>query len=106
MSPTYPFGGFVLNINVATQAHRDPKDLGLCLVLTIGQYSGGELCLYEPGLVMRLRDGDMVLFCSGGITHFNLHYEGTRASLVLHSDYAGKGWAENRNHWIDNEFFF
>jgi hypothetical protein len=72
--------------------------------LVIGQFAGGELCLFEPGLVMPLRNGDMVVFPSRSITHFNLHYEGTRASVVLHSDYAGKGWAENRNDWADNEF--
>jgi hypothetical protein len=49
---------------------------------------------------MRLGNGDMALFPSGRTTHFNLHYKGTRASLVLHSDGAGRKWAENRNHWI------
>ena len=103
-SPAYPFGGFVLNINVVTQAHRDAKDFDICLVLVIGQHVGGELCLFEPGLVMPLQEGDMVAFPSGKITHFNLHYEGTRASVILHSDYAGKAWAETRNGWMNNKF--
>jgi len=94
----------VLNINVVTQSYCDPKDLRVCLVLVIGQHMGGELCLFEPGLVLRLRNGDMVLFPSGHITHFNLHYKGLRASLVLHSDGAGKAWADNRNKWMGHEY--
>ena len=44
-----PFIGLVINLNVATVAHRDSKDDGVCLVLAIGDYDGGELVLYEPG---------------------------------------------------------
>jgi hypothetical protein len=103
-SPVHPFGGFVLNINVITRCHRDVKDLSVCLVLVIGDHVGGELCLLEPGLVLRLRNGDMALFPSGHVTHFNLHYKGIRASLVLHSDRAGKAWADNRNGWIGHNY--
>ena len=103
-SPAHPFGGFVLNINVVTRAHRDVKDLRVCLVLVIGNHVGGELCLVEIGLAIRLRSGDMALFPSGRITHFNLHYKGIRASLVLHSDYAGQQWAEDRNGWIGHGY--
>jgi hypothetical protein len=104
VSPAHPFGGFVLNINVVTGAHRDVKDLELCLVLAVGNHTGGELCLVEPGLVLRLRNGDMAIFPSGRLTHFNLHYQGTRASVVLHSDYAGKIWGENRMGWQHHNF--
>lgn len=103
-SPVHPFSGFVLNINVVTRCHRDPKDLRICLVLVIGHHVGGELFLVELGLVLRLRNGDMTLFPSGRITHGNLHYKGIRASLVLHSDGAGRVWADNRNHWAGHEY--
>lgn len=103
-SPAHPFSGFVLNLNVVTRSHRDVKDYSICLVLVIGQHVGGELCLVEPGLVLRLQNGDAVIFPSGKITHFNLHYQGTRASIVLHSDRAGKAWADDRNSWIGHEY--
>ena len=106
VSPAHPFGGFVLNLNVVTRAHRDVKDLCMCLVLVIGNHVGGELCLVEPGWVLRLRNGDMVLFPLGRLTHFNLHYQGIRGSLVLHSDYAGKAWANDRNGWMGHKYFF
>jgi hypothetical protein len=104
-SPVHPFTGFVLNINVVTRAHRDPKDLNkICLVLVIGDHIGGELCLIEPGLVLPLGSGDIIVFPSGLITHFNLHYQGTRASLVLHSDGAGKQWVEDKMGWMDHNY--
>ncbi|PIL34484.1 hypothetical protein GSI_03261 [Ganoderma sinense ZZ0214-1] len=49
-SPSHPFAGFVLNLNICAKVHRDVKDDKLCLVLPIGSFVGGELCLYEPGL--------------------------------------------------------
>ncbi|KAI1785027.1 hypothetical protein LXA43DRAFT_860474, partial [Ganoderma leucocontextum] len=73
-SPCYPFAGFVLNFNVATKGHRDSGDLKACLVIPIGTFQGGELCLVEPGLVLPLRSGDCVAFPSCEITHFNLPY--------------------------------
>ncbi|KAH9964003.1 hypothetical protein BJV74DRAFT_716264, partial [Russula compacta] len=74
VSPSYPFCGIVLNINVTTAVHRDFKDLKICLVMDVGDHVGGELCLVEPGIVLRMRNGDMALFPSNRITHFNLHY--------------------------------
>ncbi|KAI1782301.1 hypothetical protein LXA43DRAFT_862601, partial [Ganoderma leucocontextum] len=73
-SPCHPFAGFVLNFNIATKGHRDGKDLKACLVIPIGSFDGGELCLVEAGLVLPLRSGDAVVFPSCDITHFNLTY--------------------------------
>ena len=101
-SPAHPFTGFVVNINVSTQAHRDGKDLEACMVLDIGDHEDGDLVLYEPGVVLPLRNGDMVIFFSNRFTHFNLDFCGKRASLVLHSDAAGLEWVKNRNGWEDN----
>ncbi|KAF8074194.1 hypothetical protein FPV67DRAFT_1359214, partial [Lyophyllum atratum] len=54
LSPAYPFGGFVLNINVTTLIHRDYQDLKLCMVIvaTDKDCEGGDLCLEEPGLAL------------------------------------------------------
>jgi hypothetical protein len=43
--------------------------------------------------------GDVVIFPSGHITHFNLDYEGTRCSLVMFMDKQGDEWVKNRNGW-------
>lgn len=97
-----PFLGLVINLNVVTAAHRDSKDDSFCLVLAIGDFEGGELVLYEPGLVIPLCNGDFVIFPSCTLTHFNLHYKGRRASIVLHTDKEMTKWLEQRNGWSSN----
>ena len=77
----------------------DSQDDDLCVVLPFGDWKGGELCLYESGLVLELRPGDVVMFPSNHITHFNLHMEGYRGSLVLSTDSHMKGWIKDRNGW-------
>ena len=103
--PLAPWSSLVINFNVATLAHRDPKDEHICCVLVIGDCKGGDLCLYEPGLVIPLQSGDFVAFKSGDITHFNLHFQGERVSFVFHTDREMKSWKEDRNGWIVNVHF-
>ncbi|TFK79589.1 hypothetical protein K466DRAFT_465735, partial [Polyporus arcularius HHB13444] len=73
-SPSYPFSGFVLNLNACTKVHRDAKALHACLVMAFGEFDDGELCLVEPGFVVDLRSGDMTVFQSNKVSHFNLRY--------------------------------
>lgn len=102
----YPFLSVVVNLNAATLAHRDRKDKGLCVVIAIGNFENGELCLYEPGLVVPLCSGDIIVFPSARITHYNTHYSGCRASIVLHTDVEIDKWTHGqRNGWQDNLYF-
>jgi len=103
-SPAYPFSGVVVNANVATRGHRDPGDDEICMIITIAQCTGGAIVLYELGLIIVTRSGDGVIFRSTDLTHFNLDFNGLRASLVLHSDKAGNRWDKNANGWIHNDF--
>lgn len=101
----YPFAGYVLNFNIESNIHRDFKDLNsLCVAIPFGTFTGGALALLEPGLVIPVQAGDMILFNSADTTHFNLPYAGVRGSLILHSDSAGQQWVENRNQWDVNVF--
>ena len=105
-SPVHPFVGLVINLNAVTRAHRDSKDDTMCLVLALGDFEGGDLCLYEPGLVVPLRPGHFIIFPSARITHFNIHYSGCRASIVLHTDGEIDKWTHGqRNGWEDNVYF-
>ena len=97
MCPAYPFSSFVINFNVSTGVHHDVNDLAACLVMAIGDCTGGELCLVEPSIIIPLQSGDLVVFPSFQISHFNMHYKGQRASLVLHSDKHGHKYAMDRN---------
>ncbi|KIM54099.1 hypothetical protein SCLCIDRAFT_137469 [Scleroderma citrinum Foug A] len=60
--PFSPMASLVVNINVRTEAHRDVFDKELCLVMPVGEFSGGELVMVEQGLVFLLRNGDVMLF--------------------------------------------
>ncbi|TFK59405.1 hypothetical protein BDN72DRAFT_905877 [Pluteus cervinus] len=101
VSPASPFSGFVINLNAVTQAHRDWNDQSICVVTVISDpdCEGGELVLVEPGLVLDLKCGDMVIFPSSQLSHFNLHFKGIRASVVCHSDKYATSWLADRNGW-------
>jgi len=98
-SPAFPFSGLVVNLCVSTDGHRDLKDKRICVVIPFGEWEGGEICLYELGLVIKLKAGDILIFPSCDITHFNLHFFGLRGSLVLHSDRQGDSWIKDHNGW-------
>ncbi|KAL0954397.1 hypothetical protein HGRIS_003381 [Hohenbuehelia grisea] len=98
-SPVFPFSGVVVNLNVQTTLHIDGQDTVMCLVLAIGEFSGGDLCLLEAGLRVEVRNGDWIVFDSKNISHFNMPYVGRRASFVLHSDKAGERWVKEHNGW-------
>ncbi|KAJ6542472.1 hypothetical protein DFH09DRAFT_1089025 [Mycena vulgaris] len=98
-SLAHPFGGFVINVRVSTRGHRDGGDKLFCVVIPFGNWTGGELVMYEPGCVFRPRPWDAIIFPSCQITHFNLTFEGVRLSLVLHSDKYGDGWVQDQNGW-------
>ncbi|KAJ6471374.1 hypothetical protein C8R45DRAFT_1104347 [Mycena sanguinolenta] len=98
-STAYPFGGFVLNLRVATSAHRDHGDKDLCVVIPFGIFEGSQLCLHEVKLKFDLKMGDVLIFPSCDLTHFNMHFSGKRGTLVLHSDRQGDGWVKDCRGW-------
>ncbi|TFK58677.1 hypothetical protein BDN72DRAFT_781767 [Pluteus cervinus] len=101
--PAYPFTGLVLNLCVSTSAHKDINDESLCVVVPFGnKWTGGELCLFEPGLVVDLQPGDVIVFPSSQITHFNAHMNGERGSFVLYSDKKMGDWVKEANGWEDH----
>jgi len=53
----------------------------------------------ELGLRLTMHNGDMVLFRSRELSHFNMHFTGERVSVVFHNDSAGDLWVKHRNHW-------
>jgi hypothetical protein len=96
---TYPFASFVINIQAVTKAHLDAEDKVLCVVIPFGSWEGGQLVLHEAGVVLDLVMGDVVIFLSGRLTHFNLDFKGRRCSLVMFTDRHGDEWVKNRNGW-------
>jgi hypothetical protein len=103
-SPAHPFGGFVINISACTDAHADVGDKLLCVVIPFGRFTGGELVLHELGLVFRMQPGDVLIFPSWKINHYNLHFQGIRVSIVMHTDKHGDQWVEDANKWVHHVF--
>lgn len=99
----YPFAGFVINFNITTLVHRDWKDKEVCIVFQFSSddLQGGELCLVEPGISIRMRNGDGVIFRSSQISHFNTDFVGKRMSMVFHSDRELECWRKDRNGWLN-----
>ncbi|KAG6914769.1 hypothetical protein DXG01_015441 [Tephrocybe rancida] len=98
-SPVHPFGGFVVNIAACSNGHKDSMDRLICVIIAFGCWTGGDLCLKEAGVALKLDHANAVIFQSGKITHFNTHYEGYGVSFVLHSDTMGEGWVYDLNGW-------
>ncbi|KAJ7122258.1 hypothetical protein C8R44DRAFT_591344, partial [Mycena epipterygia] len=73
-SMAYPFGGFVINVSFSTRGHCDRFNKLFCIVIPFGEWTGGELGLFEPGFLFRLRPWDALIFPSCDITHFNLPF--------------------------------
>lgn len=99
MSAASPFTGFVSNIAPCTLIHRDRDLKDLCMDYTSGNFSGGELVLYQARLVVQFRAGTGGGFASHSLDHFNLEYKGNRGSVIMHTERCGSTWLEGRNGW-------
>ncbi|KAG8707909.1 hypothetical protein FRC08_000220 [Ceratobasidium sp. 394] len=112
LGPTYtlgssPFCMTVLNIQAASRGHRDKSDQydTVCLVYSLGVFTGGDLCVYEPGAVIPLLPGTFAAIRSKRNVHFNLDYVGNRFSFVFTSDGALERWDQHRNGWVSLQPF-
>lgn len=94
----------VVNLCVMTNGHRDHGDKKWCATFTIGQFEGGQICFHESGFVFDSRPGDLLVFQSQKETHFNLHLNGIRSSVVFHSDRTMDLWADNYNRWSSHVY--
>ncbi|KAJ7705288.1 hypothetical protein B0H17DRAFT_920161, partial [Mycena rosella] len=101
-SPVYPFAGFMMNFRVVTDAHKDSKDAKWCLIILVKDGEEGQLCLHELGLKVDGQTGNILIFPSCWVTHFNLHFQGHQISLVLHTDKEGDEWVKDGGGWGDH----
>lgn len=87
----YKFGSWhmaALNVNVAVTPHADKEDHleGICCVIALGDFDGGELCFPSKLVCVKMRHGTIVLFHSAQYEHVVSRFIGTRFSIVLFSD--------------------
>ena len=75
------------------------SSISMFLTLIHQDYQDLKLCLEKPGISLQLQNGDVVIFTSSKLSHFNTHFKGKQASLVFHSNISSKAWVEKRNGW-------
>ncbi|CAJ0912680.1 1731_t:CDS:2 [Entrophospora sp. SA101] len=53
-----------INFNTLTDLHHDVKDFnnGLCVVVPLGEFEGGELVFPEINLLVELKQGNIIYF--------------------------------------------
>ncbi|KAK8084409.1 hypothetical protein PG997_005680 [Apiospora hydei] len=75
---------FALGINGHTQRHMDQGDIkgGLAGLLTVGNYSGGNLCLPQLNLKLPYRSGSVALIRGSGLEHLVTDFAGPRFFIV------------------------
>ena len=93
----HPFTSVTINSNFSAKIHRDRNNLGLSLITSIGNYTGGnllywedddhkmsldEVAKHEPRIV-DLKDKAFLM--NGQCAHAVEAFEGTRYSIILYS---------------------
>jgi predicted 2-oxoglutarate/Fe(II)-dependent dioxygenase YbiX len=82
-----------------TEVHCDVKEsqFGYSCVVSCGDYSGGDIVLYDLHCKLELLPGDLLLFPDSLIHHSNEEAQGTRKSMVTFTE-------ENVNDYWFREF--
>ncbi|KAI0024321.1 hypothetical protein F4780DRAFT_768939 [Xylariomycetidae sp. FL0641] len=75
---------FVLGINGYTQRHRDIRDVegGVAGLLSLGNYTGGNLCLPDLGVKVPYRPGTAAIVAGDVLEHLVLDYTGPRYFII------------------------
>ena len=79
------FPTIVINFNAISNYHWNSNDNldGLCFLVTLGDFKGGELCFPQLQIVIKLKSGQVVAFSSCLLLHDNLLItKGIRFSIV------------------------
>lgn len=75
---------FAVGVNAYTQRHRDTKDMrgGLAGLLTLGSYTGGNLCLPQLGIKTRYAPGACAVLRGDMVEHMVADYTGPRYFII------------------------
>ncbi|RPA73283.1 hypothetical protein BJ508DRAFT_334238 [Ascobolus immersus RN42] len=82
----WPFCMMAINRNCYSLPHKDLNDFarGFCFLLCWGKFKGGEVTFKELGMKLPLKRGQLLIFRSALLTHWNQPVtSGIRHSLVL-----------------------
>ena len=92
------FCGMALNYEVQTGRHKDKLnsiDAPDC-VIPFGQFTGGELILWNLKAIVEVPPGWAIMFLGSIIEHSNMPYQGSRHSIDLHTHETVVTWWKER----------
>jgi predicted 2-oxoglutarate/Fe(II)-dependent dioxygenase YbiX len=74
-----------VNYNITTKFHIDLSDEGMCVIVPVGEWEGGELIIPQLGIKINLVKGQVVMMRSSLLVHGNYIARGFRIGLVFFS---------------------
>jgi len=87
-NPNFKFTSIQVNDNHKSSRHKDGNNVGKSYIIALGDYTGGELRLYNPdgkGYKDINIKGRFATFNGSELEHETLPFKGTRYSLVYYS---------------------
>jgi hypothetical protein len=79
------FSMLAINYNSILPFHIDINDNGMCTIVPVGDWEGGELIISHLGIMLKLIKGQVLMFRSSLLIHKNVLAKGVRFSMVFFS---------------------
>ena len=81
--PNVKYNSFQINRNFQTMPHKDSNNIGNSLIVGLGDYSNGELMIYENDEIKKIDiKYKPYIFNGSNILHWTNNYKGDRYSFV------------------------
>ena len=80
--PGFHWSSLQFNCNTVSKPHRDANNLGLSLIIILGDYKGGSFHADDRGIHTRSGDPATAVFIQGQHVHRSDEFEGQRYSIV------------------------
>jgi predicted 2-oxoglutarate/Fe(II)-dependent dioxygenase YbiX len=79
------FAMLAINYNSISPFHIDINDNGMCTIVPVGNWEGGELIIPHLEIMLKLIKGQVLMFRSSLLIHGNALAKGVRFSMVFFS---------------------
>ena len=86
--PKFKFNSVYVNKNAVCKRHFDSKNVGVSLLVGLGDYTGGQTILYVKNKERKFHiKSTSLLFNGSTVEHRSEEFKGTRYSLVFFTTY-------------------
>ena len=111
--PKFHYSGIAVTKNFVASPHIDEQDKTFQFAISLGDFSGGELCIEEsPSSVVVIDTRHRIACIDGRFVHWVRNYTGERYSLIFYDTSDRLGWdswtsgSGSKGCWISGTFFF